>query len=364
MHGCNDAGIDPDRVVTHALRPPVRASRQAARAGTLALLLAATAAHAAPGRTAATYEVSSTGEASYAIPIAVPPGTAGLTPQLALTYGHRSGASLAGVGWAIAGASVIHRCASTWAQDGVAREVRNDAQDRYCLDGNRLRLAAGTYGQAGSEYRTELETFARIRAYGAAGNGPAQFTVERKDGLVHEYGATADSRIESQGQPTARAWALNRIRDRAGNAILFEYTEDAANGSYRLARVRYGGNASQGVAPPYELRFTYEARPAGEIDSRYSAGSLVKEVTRLDRIEVLHAGEPVRRYELTHEPSLSAAARSRLASVQECAGDECLQPTAFAYQDGTPGLSAERATTAATTSSIPRAPPRARAPGW
>jgi len=79
-----------------------------------------------------------------------------------------------------------------------------------------------------------------------------------------------DSRIESQGQPTARAWALNRIRDRAGNAILFEYTEDAANGSYRLARVRYGGNASQGVAPPYELRFTYEARPAGEIDSRYA----------------------------------------------------------------------------------------------
>jgi RHS repeat-associated protein len=352
MHGCNDAGIDPVRVVTHALRPPVRASRLAARAGAFALLLAATAAHAAPGRTPATYEVSSTGEASYSIPIAAPPGTAGLTPQLALTYGHRSGASLAGVGWAIAGASVIHRCASTWAQDGVVREVRNDAQDRFCLDGNRLRLVAGTYGQAGSEYRTELETFARIRASGSAGNGPAQFTVERKDGLVHEYGATADSRIESQGQSTARAWALNRIRDRAGNAILFEYAEDAANGSFRIARVRYGGNASQGVAPTYELRFTYEARPAGEIDSRYLAGSLVKEVTRLDRIEVLHAGEPVRRYELTHEPSLSAAARSRLASVQECASAECLQPTVFAYQDGTPGLNAERATTAAIPATV------------
>ena len=104
MHGCNDAGIDPVRVVTHALRPPVRASRQATRVGAFALLLAATAAHAAPGRTAATYEVSSTGEASYSIPIAVPPGTAGLTPQLALTYGHRSGTSLAGVGWAITGA--------------------------------------------------------------------------------------------------------------------------------------------------------------------------------------------------------------------------------------------------------------------
>jgi len=96
---------------------------------------------------------------------------------------------------------------------------------------------------------------------------------------------------------------------------------------------------------------------------------------------VLHAGEPVRRYELTHEPSLSASVRSRLASVQECAGDECLQPTVFAYQDGTPALSAERATTAAIPATVqplpldvngdgrddlvyPRAPLRARAPGW
>lgn len=346
MNDCEGLRLDHDRPATAEKGRTVRASRTK-RFAALVLSSFAMSGHAAPGRTPATHEVSPTGEATYSIPFVVPPGTRGLTPQLGLAYRHRSGSSLAGVGWNIAGLSAIYRCGLTWAQDGAARENRNDALDRYCLDGSRLRLAAGTYGQAGSEYRTELESFARIRAFGAAGNGPAQFTVERKDGLVYEYGATADSRIESQGQSTVRAWALNRVRDRSGNTIDFAYVEDAANGSYRVSRVQYTGNASQGVAPPYEIRFSYESKPAGEVESAYEAGSVIRELTRLDRVEVLHAGQAVRRYELTHESASSSTGRSRLSSVQECAGSECLQPTVFTYQNGTPGLSAEFASGAA-----------------
>lgn len=314
--------------------------RRASRLGCLALLFSISiAAHGAVGRTPGAAAVSPSGAATYSIPLHLPPGTRGLTPQLGLVYSSNVGLSIAGVGWSITGVTQIARCASTVAQDGVARDVRNDLQDRFCLNGNRLRLAAGTYGVAGSEYRTEIDTFTRVTAYGAAGNGPAYFVAYGQDGLIYEYGNSADSRIESIGQATARAWALNRIRDRQGNAIDFAYTEDATNGGYRLELVSYAGNSALGITAPYTVDFVYESKPAAEIDSSYIAGSRVQQITRLDRVDVLHNGSTlVRRYELTYEPALSSTGRSRLASVQECAGttSDCLSPTQFTYYDGVP----------------------------
>jgi hypothetical protein len=54
---------------------------------------------AAVGKTPGAFEVSASGEATYTIPIAVPPGVNGLTPQIALTYASRSRQSIAGYGW-------------------------------------------------------------------------------------------------------------------------------------------------------------------------------------------------------------------------------------------------------------------------
>jgi RHS repeat-associated protein len=320
----------------------------------LAMVAAATipfASFGAVGRTSGSFDVSSTGAAVYQIPIFTPPGTAGMTPSLSLVYDHHSSNTLFGVGWNISGLSAIARCPRTWVQDGDARDIRNDLTDRFCLDGNRLRLFSGTYGVAGSVYRTELETFARITASGAAGNGPASFTVEQKDGLIYEYGTTTDSRIESIGQSTARAWAVSKIRDRSGNAIDFTYTEDTTNGSYRISSIQYTSNSGQGLTAAYAVNFTYETKPSNEIDTGYVAGSLIKEITRLDRIDVNYSSVLVRRYELTYEGALSSTSRSRLASVQECTGSplDCLAATTFSYQNGTNGLSSEVNTGATAT---------------
>ena len=295
--------------------------------------------HGAHGRTVGSAGVTSIGTATYSIPLVLPRGTNGLTPQLAITYDHRTGSSPLGVGWSIGGLSTIARCVSTKVQDGAPRNVRLDYNDQYCLDDQKLRLDAGTHGQAGAQYRTEVESFARITAYGTAGFGPAYFVVERKDGLIYEYGNTIDSRIESLGVATARVWALNRIRDRSGNTITFVYAEDTTNGSYQISAVHYTSNPDEGVTtPPYHVRFVYQSLPVGEVSSRYLSGKLIKRLTRLDRIEIQHETSIVRQYDLSYEPTLSSTARSRLQSIQECASDlnTCYPPTTFAYQNGLP----------------------------
>lgn len=123
------------------------------------------------------FAVSPTGAATYTIPIRVPPGTAGMEPKLALVYNSQAGNGLLGVGWSLSGLSAITRCPQTVAQDGVKGGVNYDANDRFCLDGQRLVAISGVYGADSTEYRTERESFAKIVSYGTAGNGPAWFRV-------------------------------------------------------------------------------------------------------------------------------------------------------------------------------------------
>ena len=313
---------------------------------------------AAAGRTPTSWDVSNTGEAAYSIPIFTPPGTNRMTPRLAFVYGHRSENTLLGVGWDIAGLSVIARCPRTWAQDGGPRNVRNDSSDKFCLDGNRLRLKNGTYGDHGAEYRTEMETFARAFSFDLTPGvtGPDYFTAETKDGLKYEYGNTADSRIQSTGQNVAREWAVNRISDRAGNAIVFTYEEDATNGGYHIQSINYTSNGLQGLLAQYTVTFVYELKWSFEIDIEYLAGSPIQEIKRLDRVDVSHAGTGlVRRYELTYEGTVSSTNRSRLASIQECggtAGTDCLPATTFTYQNGTHGLGSQQSSGATVPSGV------------
>ncbi len=297
----------------------------------------------AVGRTEGTFGVSPTGEATYTIPVFTPPGSGALTPTLAFVYGHRTGPGSLGVGWSLSGLSAITRCPKTWDQDGSPRDVKLDAQDRYCLDGNQLRLVSGSYASAGAEYQTELETFSRITAYGLAGFSPAYFVVERKDGLIYEYGNSVDSRIEAVTFASPRTWALNKIRDRSGNAIVFNYTEDTVNGSYRISSIHYTSNPAQGLSPAYVINFVYQLLPAGEVSSRYFAGSIVRRVARLDYVDVTYNSSLVRRYDLGYESGLSSTSASRLAYIQECAGDplDCYPATTFSYQNGTSAFSSD-----------------------
>lgn len=323
-------------------------------------MLTADYADAAVGRTPGTATVSPDGEAVYSIPLNLPAGTNGMTPAVSLEYRHRSVVGLLGIGWNIGGLSQIARCPRTIAQDGIASPVTASTADRFCLDGQRLVVTNGIpYGGGGAEYRTEIESFARIRSYSGPGSGPQYFVLEAPDGRILEYGATTDSRIDgSNGVVTssnmARTWALNRIRDRSGNVIDFEYFEDLANGGFRITAIRYNSNPDAGIPASHQITFNYEDRPNNEVDVAYVAGMGIRQVVRLTRIDVLYNGAILRRYDLSYEPALSNGGRSRLASIQECGagGSDCLAATNFTWQNGSPGFAAETSFAA-----IPGPPP-------
>ena len=113
------------------------------------------------GATPGQFRVTESGSASYNIPIALPPGTAGMQPSLSLDYNSQGGNGLLGVGWSLNGLSTISRCPQTQAQDGVRGSVNYDNNDRYCMEGQRLIAISGAYGASGTEYRTEIESYNR-----------------------------------------------------------------------------------------------------------------------------------------------------------------------------------------------------------
>ena len=115
-----------------------------------------------PGMSLAGFKVGSSGNAAYSLPIIVPPGINGLQPKLMLSFDSQAGNGLLGVGWSLVGLPAIHRCPQTIAQDNFNGGINYDANDRFCMDGQRLMVISGTNGGNGAEYRTELDTFVRV----------------------------------------------------------------------------------------------------------------------------------------------------------------------------------------------------------
>ena len=271
------------------------------------------------------FAVSPSGAATYTVPIQVPPGVAGMQPQLALVYNSQAGNGLLGMGWNISGLSAITRCPRTMAQDGVRGGVNYDANDRFCLDGQRLILVGGIYGAAGSEYRTEMESFARITYDGLT------FNIQSKAGLTNQYGGTTDSRIEAQGRTVIRVWALNRTTDAVGNSMGFGYLKDSTSGSFRINQIDYTGNGNTGLSPLNSVRFDYETRP--DPATLYQAGSLVRDTLRLSAIRTMtYAGLQPKRYQLRYAPINHPSERSRLLGISECdSGRSCLPELTFEW---------------------------------
>ncbi|NTX33286.1 VCBS repeat-containing protein [Myxococcus sp. CA033] len=318
----------------------------------------------AAGATEGTFSVTPDGAATYRLPLWVPPGRAGMQPELALSYHSRSGMGLAGMGFTLTGTlSRITRCRKTLAQDSAVAQVRFDATDALCLDGARLiHLNPETtqYGASGSVYRTEVDTFARVMLSTSTPNGPPDyFEVRQKDGRIFTYGAVlAGMRVlPTQALPagvsTANlqavryAWALSEVKDRQGNYLRLGYDllgDQETGYEQRLKNIEYTGSYTDATVAARLRRVEFHYEP-GDLDESYVAGFKMRSASRLDHIDMFAPDVPVsqwesgpstlwRRYTLEYRND-SVSGRSLLKSVQECDGrNACKEKTSFDWELG------------------------------
>ena len=296
--------------------------------------------------------VSSTGEFNYRIPIDVPAGRAGMQPSLALAYGSRGRNGHVGVGWQLAGLSEINRCAKTFATEGLADGVQLDESDSFCLDGHKLIAIAGDYGAEGTEYRTEEDTFARIKSHTTTDIGVTTFSVEMRDGRLRTYAKPAPL---APSTATAAAWPIQEEHDRSGNSILYSYGGNWSELGieYYPTRIDYNTVTIDKVAQkgPRNVQFEYTDRL--DKSSLYVGPRRVFTLARLKSI-VLSAPNPVTtevvwRYDLTYEEG-AATGVSRLTTVKRCGVQHdgtvggCRAAKQFAWNQDVLGLTYNRET--------------------
>lgn len=294
------------------------------------------------------------GGASYSVPLAVPPGTAGMAPELSLDYASDGGNGMVGLGWSVGGLSTIHRCAKTIAQEGVAGRIGFDNADRLCLDGQHLVRANG--GDAGSDvnaidaaywagdaqYRTELESYSRISRQGNGG-----FKVELKSGEIQYYGnylGDAGSTVVAQGRGDGQAllWALAGREDRSGNYLTISYSQDGTTGEYLPSQMRYGGNMVAKQMADLAVRFEYE--PRGDAQVMYIGGSRNDLRQRLTHIRTFidtaadGTGGTLVRDHAVHYVESASTGRSLIDWMQACTST-CMPKTTFQWgMGGEPAL--------------------------
>ena len=318
---------------------------------TLLFLTKSISAQTLVGSTSGSFSVSKSGEATYSLPIHVPPGIAGIQPSLSLNYSNQISNGFVGIGWVLSGLSSISRCPTTLEQDGFIDGVDFDSNDRFCLDGQRLVPADGdysNYGAPGKEYRTEINIFSRIISYGAAGSGPAYWIVETRDGNTIEYGHYGSEQDEFSGNALAPAsrveakdqggsvlkWTQDKLIDRIGNYYTIAYHEDYANGEQYPVRIDYTRNGS--VNSGNAVLLNYELRT--DTSKSFVSGAVQRITQRLENIQTYVGSELVFDYRLQYEYS-QATRQSRLVSLSQCdASNLCLPATSFSWQSERAGF--------------------------
>jgi len=293
------------------------------------------------------FAVTTSGEATYTIPLSVPPGRAGMVPNLAISYSSDGGDGPLGRGFGLSGLSRVTRCVKNLEIDGEAHAIAYDDTDAYCLDGQRL-LLVNDQGNT-KEYRTIPDSHVRVLAvHTAEAAGPVFFEVDEPSGVRKWYGKSVDARVLARNGYVA-GWALSEVTDQNLNGIRYTYESSTTvtnepqpdgtslsvsyTGEQRLKAIQYTT-----PNPQRSVELEYDDMPVVHAFSGRMDFTRSKRLKKISMFGPQH--ELVRDYEVSYTGSDLPS--SRLSQVQECThgwlgqsyGRRCLPATRFDWSGG------------------------------
>jgi RHS repeat-associated protein len=263
------------------------------------------------------------GTGSFTVPIAVPAGRSGLTPQLSLAYSSGGGNGPFGLGWQLSLPGVVRKTSRGIPQYADVAGAARGRADVFVLAGAEDLVPVPGGGPFRVRYQPRTEgLFARIEH--VRDNSGNYWEVRGKDGVLTRYGtprpAGADANwrdpaLVADPADTSRVfgWRITETRDQVGNVIRYGYLRDVGAGDGHrwdqplINRISYADYGDRG-APSFlvEVEFQYEARPDPFSDHR--AGFELRTSLRCRTIRVTtHAADGVartaREYVLSYQPA-------------------------------------------------------------
>jgi RHS repeat-associated protein len=230
-----------------------------------------------------------TGTGNLSVPIATPPGRAGLQPELTLVYSSGNGNGAFGLGWSLS-------------VPGVSRDTSksipryDDEHDAFLLSGAEQLEPVSSPSPGRTRYRPRTEgLFARVDHVRVQDD---YWEVRSRNGLTSLYGHPGqigqDSAVVTNPDDRRQifCWHLTQTVDPFGNRIDYEYEREPIQeeGPHRwdqiyLKTIRYGDYGSPS-APQFlvTVDFVYEPRP--DPFSIYKAGFEIRTARRCVRIEI------------------------------------------------------------------------------
>ena len=205
--------------------------------------------------------------------------------------------------------------------------------------------SGSSYGANGSRYRLEIDNFTRITLHGSITDPQSYFTVHEKDGSVSTYGWDGSNTDESahifaEVNNMVYAWPISRNEDRAGNFILYKYTQPGKNAAQPWIEwvpdeIWYTGNSRASQDPYAHIKFNSSPHSLSSEDVKYAFGERLKTTRIVDAIRSYSDGPIVRNYDLTY--SVNHYGKKVLTAITECmdlSGSICYESTTFDWSDG------------------------------
>ena len=270
---------------------------------------------------------SFSGGATQKIPIEVPPGRAGIAPNLALTYNSYQKNGWVGVGWDLDMGSIQRNTKKGLSYAATSTDFLAS------INGSTSELVPRGEEWGDGCYGSKIEG-AFFRFYRNATTEGWEVTA--KNGTVYYYGTTSNSRQAKDSNATFNStfkWLLDKVKDLNGNTMTVTYDSSAEDGTPYLSRIDYTGHEGTGLQAANSVLFTTETRT--DAPGYYNSFSPVQISKRLKTITAKVGNDVAVKYVLNYETSASSA-RSRLISLTRYGADQTstLPVQRFTYQGG------------------------------